>query len=130
MIEQIKTFKGNTIAIEAIESFTETDAKLMHKFFEEKLNHGFKHVNVLVKLDEVKINQINTKAFFEHVIWVLRNIEHVGNLAIVAHSNILKSLIPIDNIFFKRLKKGFEERYFDVSNLDKALEFVQSEKES
>ena len=126
MIEQIKTFEDNTIAIEAIESFTETDVQLMHKFFEGKLAKGFDHVNVLIKLDEVKINQINTKAFFEHVIWVLRNLKNVGNLAIVAHSNILKSLIPLDNVFFKRLKKGFEERYFDVSQLDKALDFVQS----
>ena len=126
MIEQIKTFKGNTIAIEAIESFTETDVKLVHKFFEEKLNNGFNHVNELIKLDEIKINQISTKAFFEHMIWVLRNLKNAGNIAIVAHSNILKSLIPIDNIFFERLKKGFEERYFDVSHLDKALDFVES----
>lgn len=126
MIEQIQTFKTNTIAIEVIDSFTETDVQLMHKFFEGKRAEGFDHVNVLIKLDEVKINQINTKAFFEHILWVLRNLNHVGNLAIVAHSNILKSLIPLDNVFFKRLKQGFEERYFDVSQLDKALNFVES----
>ena len=126
MIEQIKTFKGNAIAIEAIESFTETDAQLLHKFFEQKLNAGNEHVHVLVKLDEIKINQINTKAFFEHMIWVIRNLENVGNLAIVAHSNILKAMIPVDNLFFERLKEGFEERYFDVSHLDKALHFIES----
>ena len=130
MIEQIKTYKGNVIAIEAIESFTETDAKLIHKFFEEKLSNGFEHINVLIKLDEIKINQINTKAFFEHIIWVLRNLKNIGNLAIVAHSNILKSLIPIDNIFFERLKKGFEERYFDISHLDKAFEFIETNTEN
>lgn len=126
MIEQIKIFDGNTIAVEAVESFTETDVKIMHKFFEQKLNKGFQHVHVLVKIDEVKINQINTKAFFEHMVWVIRNLENVGNLAIVAHSNILKAVIPIDNLFFERLKKGFEERYFDISHLDKALKFIES----
>jgi hypothetical protein len=126
MIEQIKIFKGNSIAIEAIESLTETDVTLMHKFFEKKLNNGFDHVHVLIKLDEIKISQINTKAFFEHMIWVIRNLKNVGNLAIVAHSNILKSMIPIDNIFFERLKKGYEERYFDISHLDKALDFIES----
>ena len=119
MIEQIKTFTGNSIAIEAIESFTETDVKLMHKFFEEKLSRGFKHVNVLIKLDEIKINQINTKAFFEHMLWVLRNLGNVGNLVIVAHSNILKTMIPIDNLFFESIKRGFEEKYFDESGLTK-----------
>jgi hypothetical protein len=101
MIEQIKVFDENAIAIEAIELFTATDAKLLHKFFEAKLNKGFTHVNVLVKLDEIKISQISTKAFFEHMIWVIRNLKNVGNLAIVAHSNILKALIPIDNVFFE-----------------------------
>jgi hypothetical protein len=124
MIEQIKIFKGNAIAVEAIESFTETDMKLVHKFFEEKLTKGYEHVNVLIKLDELKINQINTKSFMEHIVWVIRNLEHVGNIAIVAHSNILKALIPLDNFFFERLKKGYEERYFDNLHIDKALKFI------
>jgi hypothetical protein len=124
MIEQIKIFKGNAIAVEAIESFTETDMKLVHKFFEEKLTKGHEHINVLIKLDELKINQINTKSFMEHIVWVIRNIEHVGNIAIVAHSNILKALIPLDNFFFERLKKGYEDRYFDNLHIDKALKFI------
>jgi hypothetical protein len=124
MIEQIKIFKGNAIAVEAIESFTETDMKLVHKFFEEKLTKGYEHINVLIKLDELKINQINTKSFMEHIVWVIRNLEHVGNIAIVAHSNILKALIPLDNFFFERLKKGYEERYFDNLHIDKALKFI------
>ncbi len=81
-------------------------------------------MNVLVNLDEIKISQISTKAFFEHMIWVIRNLKNFGNLAIIAHSNILKALIPIDNVFFERLKKDFEERYFDVSDLNKALCFI------
>ncbi len=128
MIEQIKTFEGNALAIEAIESFTETDMKLVHKFFEEKLAKGHEHINILIKLDELKINQINTKSFMEHIVWVLRNLKNVGNIAIVAHSNILKALIPMDNFFFERLKKGYEERYFDKSQLDKALDFIASNK--
>ena len=59
------------------------------------------------------------------MIWVIRNLKNVGNLAIVAHSNILKAMIPLDNLFFERLKEGFEERYFDASHLDKALHFVE-----
>ncbi len=124
MIEQIKLFKSNSLAIEAIESFTETDMKLVHKFFEEKIDKGYKHINILIKLDELKINQINTKTFMEHIVWVIRNLDHVGNIAIVVHSNILKALIPMDNFFFERLKKGYEERYFDSSHIDEALKFI------
>ncbi|MCB9427172.1 MAG: STAS/SEC14 domain-containing protein, partial [Flavobacteriales bacterium] len=41
---------------------------------------------------------------------------------------ILKALVPLDDFFFERLRKGFEERYFDVSQIDKALEFVSQKK--
>ena len=128
MIEQIKTFKGNALAIEVIDGFTKTDEKLVEKLFAKKIDEGNEQVNVLVKLDEIKMNHINTKAFMENVIWVLRNYKHIGHLAIVAHSKIVKALVPIDNFVFERLQKGYEERYFDVSQLDKAFEFINTDK--
>lgn len=127
MIEQIETFEGNTLAIEVINGFTETDEKMVQKLFKQKIEEGFKHVNVLVKLDEMKISQSSIKAFMEDIIWVLRNYKHLGNLAIVAHSKILKALVPIDNFFFERMQQGYEERYFDISQLDKAMAFVSAE---
>jgi hypothetical protein len=124
MIEKLKTFKGNSLALEVIGGFTETDEKLAQKFFKEKIDEGYEHVNVLVKLDEMKISQSNTKAFMEDTIWLLRNYEQIGNIAIVAHSKILKALVPIDNFFFERLQKGYQERYFDISQLDEAFKFI------
>lgn len=126
MIEQIKTFKGNALAIEVIDGFTETDEKLAQKFFKDKIDEGNDHVNVLIKLDEMKISHSSTKVFMEDMIWVLRNYKHMGNLAIVAHSKILKALVPMDNFFFERLQKGYEERYFDISQLDNAIEFIST----
>jgi len=41
MIEQLKTFDNNTLAIEVIDGFTETDKKLCQKWFEEKRVQGF-----------------------------------------------------------------------------------------
>jgi hypothetical protein len=124
MIEQLKTFESNTLAFEVIDSFTETDEKLAQKFFKEKLDSGFKTVNILVKIDEYKISQTETKAFFEDMIFVIRKFKNLGNLAIVSHSKILKALVPIDNFFFERLKKGQKEQYFDVSQIEEAFEFV------
>lgn len=129
MIEQIETFDNNTLAVEVIDGFTETDEKLCQKWFEHKLNEGFKQVNVLVKLDEMKIGQTSFKAFMEDSLWALRNYKKLGHLAIVAHSNIVKVLVPIDNLFFERASKGRYERYFDISQMDEAMEFVSSETE-
>ncbi len=128
MIEQIKTFKSNALAIEVIDDFTETDEKLAQKLFKEKIDEGNDQINVLIKLDEMKISHSSIKAFMEDMIWVLRNYKHLGNLAIVAHTNIIKALVPIDNFFFERLQKGYEERYFDISQLDKAIEFIKTNK--
>ncbi len=125
MIEQIKKYQNNIIAIEVIDGFTETDEQLAQKLFSEKLSKGFENINVLVKLDEMKISKSSTKAFMEDFIWILRNYKPIGNLAIVAHSNIEKVLIPIDNFFFERLKQGFQERYFDISQIDEAYQFIE-----
>ncbi|MCB9226523.1 MAG: STAS/SEC14 domain-containing protein [Chitinophagales bacterium] len=125
MIEQLKTYKGNTLALEVIDSFTETDEKFAQKLFQEKLDQGFDHVNVLVKLDEMKISKSSAKAFMEDTIFTLRNYKQLGHLAIVAHSNMMKALVPVDNLFFERASKGRLERYFDVSQMDEAFDFVK-----
>ena len=124
MIEQLKTFESNTLAFEVIDGFTETDEKLAQKFFKEKLDLGFQTVNILVKIDEYKISKTETKAFFEDVIFLIRQFKNLGNLAIVGHSKILKALVPIDNFFFERLKSGKKEQYFDASQLDEAIKFI------
>jgi len=126
MIKQIKTYDNNVLAIEVIDGFTKTDEKFCQKLFNEKLEDGFNTVNVLVKLDEIKISKSSTKAFFEDIVWTLRNYKKLGHLAIVAHSKILKALVPIDNLFFSRLSKGSQERYFDVSQMDEAMAFINS----
>ncbi|MCL5128230.1 STAS/SEC14 domain-containing protein [Algibacter sp. L4_22] len=124
MIEQIEKFDNNVLFIEVIDGFTETDEKLCQKLFNKKIKQGFEQINVLVKLDEMKISNSNIKAFFEDSLWLLRNYKALGQLAIVAHNKVLKALVPIDNIFFARASKGRQERYFDISQLDEAKTFV------
>ncbi len=128
MIEQLKKFQNNQLAIEVIDGFTETDEKICQKWFQQKLDEGYQQVHVLVKLDETKISHSSVKAFMEDSIWALRHYKQLGHLAIVAHSNVLKALVPIDNYFFQRASKGRLERYFDVSQLDDAFEFISTDK--
>ncbi|MEZ5002166.1 MAG: STAS/SEC14 domain-containing protein [Chitinophagales bacterium] len=124
MVEQLEVFDNNVLALTVIDGFTEDDEKICQKFFNKKLEQGFETVNVLVKLDELKISHSSAKAFFEDTVWALRNYRKLGHLAIVAHSKILKALVPIDNLFFERASKGRQERYFDVSQMEEAMDFV------
>ena len=125
MIIQLEKFPDNVLAIEVVDGFTEADEKLCEKLFEEKLKDGYEQVNVLVKLDEMKVGNSSVKAFMEDGIWLLRNYGKIGHLAIVAHSNVLKALVPIDNLFFQRAGKGRYEQYFDSSQMEEAIGFVR-----
>lgn len=126
MIKQIKIFESNILAFEITEGFTEADEKLAQKLFKEKLDLGFQKVNILMKVDGYILSHTEFKAFFEDIIFVFRKFKNLGNLAIVGHSKILKTLVPIDNLFFESLKSGEKERYFDVSKLDEAFKFVST----
>lgn len=128
MLEQLKTFNDNTLAVEVIDGFTEADEQLSQKWIQEKLDKGYEVVNILLKMDEMKISNSSVKAFMEDVLWTLRNYKSLGHLAIVAHSKIIKALVPIDNLFFERSKKGRKEQYFDVSQMEEAMQFVTSGK--
>jgi len=124
MVEQLEVFENNTLALEAYGGFTEVDEKYCQKLFSQKLDKGFDKVNILVKIDEVKITKSSLKALLEDMVWVLRNYKKMGRLAIVANSSITKKLVEIDNLFFANKKEGRIEKYFDISKIDDALEFV------
>lgn len=126
MVEQIRTFETTPLAITVIDSFTENDETMCQKWMEEKLAKGFDQVNILIKIDEMRISGSSAKAFLEDGLYILRKYKSMGHIAVVAHSKILKALIPIDNLFFERASKGRQERYFDISQLDEAFEFLNS----
>lgn len=126
MIQQIKSFKGNALAFEIIDGFTETDERLAQKFFQEKIDLGFEQINVLIKIDELKVDKVNINSFMEDILWLVRNYKKMGHIAIVAHSKIIKAFVPIDNLFFERASKNRIEKYFDAADLDKALAFISA----
>ncbi len=126
MIEQIKIIDGNAIAFEVIDSFTETDVKLAHKLIAQKINQGYDVIHFLIKVDELKINHIGLKAAFMDISYILKNIKQFGNLAIVGNSETIKTLVKMDNFFYNILNKGFEERYFNISEIDQAFKYIET----
>jgi hypothetical protein len=128
MIHEIQTSKVNVLAFEVVDNFAEEDEKQFETLFQKRLDLGYHQINVLVKLDELKLSHIHAKAFMEDMIWLMRNYKKMGHLAIVAHSKIIKAMVPIDKLFFERASEGRLERYFDVSQMDDALAFVLANK--
>ena len=124
MLKQIKTFKGNALALELGETFTEADVRLIKQLFEEKLNKGYKHVNLLIKVQDLSVlKHMNLKAFLDGELWGFRHFGKIGRCAVVAHSNSIKTVVKIENKVL-HLVNTFEEKYFDTAQLDEALKFI------
>jgi len=124
MVEQLEVFEKNVLALEAYGGFTEVDEKYCQKLFSLKLEKGFDKVNILIKIDELKITKSSLKALLEDMVWALRNYKKMGRMAIVANSSIIEKLVTIDNLFFSKESEGRLEKYFDVSEMKQALAFV------
>ena len=127
MINQIKKFKGNALALELMGSFTETDALLIEQLFEEKLNKGYAHVNILIKVKDMSVmKDMKLKAFFEGELWGIKHFGKIGRCAVVSHSDFMKSIVNIENKMLHLFNSALEERYFDENQLEEALEFIEN----
>ncbi|MGJ1191620.1 STAS/SEC14 domain-containing protein [Sphingobacterium siyangense] len=127
MINQIKKFKGNALALELIGSFTETDVLLIEQLFEEKLNKGYAHVNILIKVKDMSVmKDMKLKAFFEGELWGIKHFGKIGRCAVVSHSDFMKSIVNIENKMLHLFNSALEERYFDENQLEEALEFIEN----
>lgn len=128
MVQQFKKFDNNVLALLIARGFTKVDEKFCQKLFENILDMSLDQVNVFIKIDEINLRQSSVKALFEDMAYTLKNYKSLRHIAIVAHSKILKSLVPVDALFFENTNKGRSERYYDISQINEAFEFVGNEK--
>ena len=108
MINQIKEFKENAIALELLDNFTETDALFIEQLFQKKLNQGYKEL----------------KGFFESELWGFKHFGKIGRCAVVSHSKFMKSIVNVENNILRLFNSALEEKYFDETELDDALKFI------
>jgi hypothetical protein len=125
MLTQIKQFNGNALALELTETWTKEDQQFMAQLFEEKLNEGYEHINLLFKIKDMSIfKHIDLEAFMEGEIWGCKHFEKIGKCAVVANSNFIKDVIKAEGKALHLVNKSLEERYFYAEQLEEALEFV------
>ncbi|HSD07695.1 STAS/SEC14 domain-containing protein [Flavobacterium sp.] len=128
MLTQIKTFKGNALALEITENFTETDAQLIEKLFEEKISQGFAHVNILIKVKDMSImKNMEIKGFLKGEFWGMTHFGKLGRCAVVTHSDFIETVVKIENKVLSLFNSAFEEKYFDTTQLDEALKYISPE---
>jgi hypothetical protein len=128
MLQQIRIFEGNALAFDLTDRFTEADAQLIERLFEEKLNAGHEHVNLLIKVKDLSVmRHMDFKAFWQGEIWGMKHFGKIGRCAVVAHSDLMKSIVGLENKMLHLANAAFEERYFDTAQLEEALKFISPE---
>lgn len=125
MLTQIQSFDKNALAFHLTESFTEKDAGLIKQLFEEKLNQGFSHVNLLIQVKDLSVmTHLDWKAFLKGEIWGFRHFGKIGRCAVVADSAFIRSAVKIESRLLHLANAAFEEKYFDTAELEAALKFI------
>lgn len=125
MINQIKKFKKNALALELLENFTKADALLIEQLFEEKLNEGYEHVNILIKVKDMSVlKDMDLKGFFQSELWAIKHFGKIGRCAVVSHSGFMETVVKIENKILHLFNNALEEKYFDQTQLEEALKFI------
>jgi hypothetical protein len=125
MINQLKTFKQNALALEMQGTFTEADDLLIEQLFEAKLAEGFEHVNILIKVKDLSVlKDMNLKAFLQGELWGIKHFGKIGRCAVVSHSGMMETVVKIENKVLQLFNSALEEKYFDETQLDEALKFI------
>ncbi len=125
MISQIQKFSKNALALELSDTFTEEDATQIKQLFEEKINDGYEHVNILIMVKDLSVlKDMSFKGFIEGEWWGIKNFGKIGRCAVVSHSGFMETIVKIENKILHFFNPALEEKYFDYAQLDEALKFI------
>lgn len=117
---------GSVLAVEISGSYTVQDVEQFEKAAEDQISQGNDRINILVKIDDLDLLKIEPKAFFKDAKYALEHIKQMRHLAIVGNSKLEEVMVKLDNLIFGREKQELIEKYFNVSDMDKAWEFVRA----
>ena len=93
MFQILEGSQGNVIGVEVSESYTKQDVEALKKLFEAKLAEGFDRINLLCKIDNLKLRDIKFDAFIEDAAYALKYIEQLRHIAVVGNSDLIKHLV-------------------------------------
>ncbi len=113
------------LAVELVDSYTKDDVEGLKKTCNDELAKGNSKLNILIKIDKLELHRITPAAFVDDCRYALGHMKQMRNLAIVGHSELEKVLVTTDSKIFGRPEDDLVEKYFDVSEIDKAWEFVE-----
>jgi len=116
MLKVLERSHGNVIGIEASEEITEEDIDEITPQLDELIEKYGKISWLFI----IKTGRYKTpRAFYEDIMWLLKNIKKFDRMAIVGETGAEELLIKIDGLVFG-------EKYFDISDIEKAWRYIES----
>jgi len=116
MIKFLKKSHDNIFGLEATGEITEKDII----DWETKINKAVKKYGTVNWLFVIKASKFESlKSMYSDMMWLLKNIVHFDKMAIVGDKKWEELLIKADSL-------AFGEKYFDISQLDQAWDYIES----
>lgn len=126
MLKKIDNVEDNVIAVDIVDSFEMSDVEELKAELIEKLK-THDHVNILSRMDHIDWKHVSPKAIIHDLVYALKNLKNMHKIAVVGDSNILKSAVKLDSLFYGLLGQEHIEKYFDIDHLDDAIHFVNTD---
>jgi hypothetical protein len=115
MIKILERSKGNVFGFEATEGISESDVRDVASQLDEAIKIYGK-INWLFVMKTVKYTSL--RAMYEDMMWLLKNLKHFDRMAVVGDKKWEELLIKADGLVFG-------EKYYDISQIDDAWEYVE-----
>ena len=125
MVKLIDDAPKNVLAFEIVDTYDRQDEQRLERLFEQK-HAQFPRVNILVKTDQADFLHSSWKVFWEDLKYGIANYKKIGHLAVVGNSTMEKNFIKLDSMIFNNKKTDRLEKYFDLSHMNDAWDFVKA----
>ena len=119
MIKELAESNGSILAFEVTGKVTLEEEKAWIEKFDKTLEK-YDKVSVMLILGENA--SWGTKAGYEDIKWIIKNMKRFDKIAVVTDSTVWKWLIALDSQFAKLV--GIGERQFESSEVKEAFAWV------
>ena len=117
MIKLHSRSHDNVLGFEVSGKINFEDLKHIELLIEEKINK-YDKINWMLILNEGLPSYTSLRAFYEDSMWMFKHLKHFDKMAVVGNSTFAKILFNIDGFFFG-------EKYFDITDIEKAWAYVE-----
>jgi len=116
MIKILERSKGNVFGLEASGDISKEEILAVEARLDEAIKEYGK-INWLYVIKSFEYASLG--AMYADMMWLLKNIKQFDKMAVVGNKKWEEILVKADSLIFG-------EKYFDLSELDKAWEYVES----